>query len=194
MRRSSDGQTRSKMLGALVIGCLRVRGWVWLLSMLWVAIGAGGAIYLIVAFAHPGYGEGLLIPPTIQWPGEPQVFSAVAVIAEMTWFLLAGPVLIAGFVWLFFIRGWRPRNWLRVAGWTGSCVAGLSLVNQTRDFARAGLSGTSSRLVVGELAICAAWLVLGILMTWILAVPPARRSDVPAPADKSATVLAARHP
>jgi hypothetical protein len=30
----------------------------------------------------------------------------------------------------------------------------------------------------GELPICAAWLVLGAVMTWILAVP-ARRSDVP---------------
>jgi site-specific recombinase XerD len=29
------------------------------------------------------------------------------------------------------------------------------------------------------LPLCAAWLVLGALMTWVLAVPPARRSDVP---------------
>lgn len=144
--------------------------------MLWVAIGAGGAIYLIVAFAHHGYTEGLLIPPTIQWQGEPQMINAVAVVAEVTWFLLAGPVLFAGFIWLIRLRGWRPRNWLRVAAWTGSWVAGLALVNQTRDFASAGLSGTNSRLVVGELAICAAWLVLGTLMTWILAVPWARRT------------------
>jgi len=30
------------------MGCLRVRGWVWLLSMLWVAIGTGGAGYAFV--------------------------------------------------------------------------------------------------------------------------------------------------
>jgi hypothetical protein len=55
---------------ALVTGGLRVRGWTWLLSILWVVIGAGGAIYATVAFSHPGYGEGWLIPPTIQWPGD----------------------------------------------------------------------------------------------------------------------------
>lgn len=153
---------------ALLTRSFHVRGWVWLLSMLWVAIGAGGAVYLLVAFAHPGYGEGLLIPPTIEWPGEPQVINAVAVVGEVTWILLAGPVLLAGFVWLIALRGWRPRNLLRVAAWTGSWVAGLALVNQTGDFASAGLRGTSSRLVVGELAIGGAWLALGILMTWIL--------------------------
>lgn len=167
----------------LVVRGLRLRGWVWLLSMLWVVIGACGAVYLIVAFAHPGYGEGLLIPPTIEWPGEPQVMNAAAVVGEVTWFLLAFPVLIAGFVWLIALRGWRPRNWLRITGWTGSWVAGLALVGQTKNFASAGLSGASSRLVVGELAIFAAWLVLGALMTWMLAVPRARRPDVPAPAD-----------
>jgi len=98
---------------ALVIGGLRVRSWTWLLSMLWVVIGAGGAIYATVAFSHPGYGEGLLIPPTIQWPGEPQVIDAVGVIAEVAWALLPVPLLVAGFVRL---RGWRPRNWLRIAG------------------------------------------------------------------------------
>lgn len=160
-----------------------VRGWVWLLSMLWVAIGAGGAVYLMVAFAHPGYGEGLLIPPTIEWPGEPQVINAVAVVAEVTWFLLAGPVLLAGFIWLIRLRGWRSRNWLRVAAWTGSWVAGLALVNQTGDFARAGLGGTSTRLIVGDLAVCAAWLALGTLMSWILAVPWVRRSTRASPSE-----------
>jgi hypothetical protein len=153
---------------ALVIGGLRVRGWTWLLSMLWVVIGAGGAIYATVAFSHPGYGEGWLIPPTIQWPGEPQVINAVGVLAEVAWVLLPGPLLVAGFVRL---RGWRPRNWLRVAGWAGSWVAGLALMDQAAGWAAAGVYGTRGVLSVGEMAICAAWLMLGAVMTWILAAP-----------------------
>ena len=153
---------------ALVIGGVRVRGWTWLLSMLWVVIGAGGAIYATVAFSRPGYGEGWLIPPTIQWPGEPQVINAVGVIAEVAWGLLSGPLLVAGFVRL---RGWRPRNWLRVTGWAGSWVAGLALMIQAAEWAAAGESGTRGVLRVGEMAICAAWLMLGAAMTWVLAAP-----------------------
>ena len=114
---------------ALVIGGPRVRGWTWLLSMLWVVVGAGGAIYATVAFSHPGYGDGWLIPPTIQWPGEPQVVIDVGVIAEVVWVLLSGPLLVAGFVRL---RGWRPRNWLRVAGWAGSWGGGLGAYDPGR--------------------------------------------------------------
>ena len=156
---------------ALVIGGLRVRGRTWLLSMLWVVIGAGGAIYGVVAFSHPGYGEGLLIPPNVQWPGEPQVIIDVGVIAEVVWGLLSGPLLVAGFVRL---RGWRPRNWLRIVGWAGSWAAGLALMNQTADFASSGLGGAHAVLSVGEMAICAAWLALGGAMTWILSGPQTR--------------------
>jgi hypothetical protein len=167
---------------ALVIGGLRVRGWTWLLSMLWVVIGAGGAIYATVALSHPGYGEGLLIPPTIQWPGEPQVIDAVGVMAEVVWVLLSGPLLVGSFVRL---RGWRPCNWLRVAGWAGSCVAGWALMIQAAEWVVAGEDGTNGVLRVGEMAICAAWLMLGAMMTWILAAPaPPRARCVP---DKTVT-------
>ena len=167
---------------ALVIGGLRVRGWTWLLSMLWVLIGAGGAIYATVAFSHPGYGEGLLIPANIQWPGEPQVIIDVGVIAEVIWGLLSGLLLVAGFVRL---RGWRPHNWLRAAGWAGSMVAGLALMNQAADWTAAGLYSTSGILSVGEMAICAAWLMLGAVITWILAAPaPPHARSVP---DKTVT-------
>ena len=167
---------------ALVIGGLRVCGWTWLLSMLWVVIGAGGAIYATVAFSHPGYGEGWLIPPTIQWPGEPQVVIDVGVIAEVVWVVLPAPLLVAGFVRL---RGWRPCNWLRVAGWAGSWVAGLVLMIQAAEWAAAGEDGTRGVLRIGETAICAAWLMLGVVMTWILAAPaPPRARCVP---DKTVT-------
>src|SRR5215467_6741108 len=77
---------------ALVIGGLRVRGWTWLLSMLWVVIGTGGAIYATVTFTHVGYGQGVIW--MVQWPGEPQMIIDVAVIALPVWVLLSVPVLV----------------------------------------------------------------------------------------------------
>jgi len=154
---------------ALVIGGLRVRGWAWLLSMLWVALGAGGAIYGTVTFSHGDYGQGVIW--MVQWYGEPQVIIDVAVVALPVWVLLSVPVLVAGFVRL---RGWRPRNGLRVAGWAGSWVAGLVLMNQTADLAAAGEGSSRGFLSVGEMVICAAWLALGGAMTWILSGPQTR--------------------
>src|ERR1700683_1052904 len=104
-RRPSFRDARERVLGGL-----RGRGGVWWLSMLWVVIGAGGAIYATVTFTHVGYGQGVIW--MVQWPGEPQVVIDVAVIALPVWVLLSVPLLIAGFVRL---RGWGPRNWLRVA-------------------------------------------------------------------------------
>jgi hypothetical protein len=167
---------------ALVIGGLRVRGWTWLLSMAWVALGAGGAIYATVTFTHPGYGQGVIW--MVQWPGEPQVIIAVAVVALPVWALLSGPLLVAGFIRL---RGWRPRSWLRVAGWSGSWVAGLALMNQTADFASAGEGGGARGVLsVGEMAIGAAWLALGGAMTWILS-GPQTRADSSVSDSKAAT-------
>ena len=173
---------------ALITGSFRVRGWVWLLSMLWVVIGAGGAIYATVTFTHTGYGEGFR--GMLQWPGEPQMIIDVGVTTEVVWVLLSAPLLVSGFVRL---RGWRQCNWLRVAAWAGSWVAGLALLYQSAEWAVAGEDGNRSVLSVGEMAICAAWLALGAAMTWILAVPPARRSDVPAPADKPAATASPDH-
>ncbi len=157
---------------SLITGGLRVRGLVWLLSMLWVALGAGGAIYAIVTFIYHGYSQDFRW--MIQWYGEPQVLVDVAAIALPIWFLMSGPLVIAGFVRL---RGWRLGNWLRVARWVAMWVAGLALMNQEADLASAGEGATHGFLSVGALAVCAGWLVLGGLMTWILAVP-FRRSDV----------------
>ncbi len=167
---------------ALAIGGLRVRGWTWLLSMLWVVIGASAAIYAVITLSHPGYGQGDVFRPMFQWPGEPMVIIAVGITAQVVWMLLPIPVLVAGFVRL---RGWRPRNWLRAAGWTGSWVAGLSLMITAGEWANAGMDGNRGVLSVGEMAICAAWLMLGAVMTWILAAPaPPRARRVP---DKTVT-------
>ncbi|MDR2987141.1 MAG: hypothetical protein LBV34_20120 [Nocardiopsaceae bacterium] len=153
---------------ALLIGGMRVRGLTWLLSMLWVMIGAGGALYAIVTFSHVGYGQGVIW--MVQWPGEPQVIIDVAVVAVPVWALLSVPVLVTGFVRL---RG-LPRNGIRVAGWAGSWVAGLVLMNQTADLAAAGEGSSRGFLSVGEMAICVAWLVLGGAMSWILSGPQTR--------------------
>ncbi len=173
---------------ALVIGGLRVRGWTWLISMLWVALGAGGAIYGTVTFSHAGYGQGAMW--MVQWPGEPQVIIDVAVIALPVWVLLSGPLLIAGFV---RIRSWRPRRWLRVAAWAGSWVAGWVLMNQTADLAAAGEGSSRGVLSVGEMVICAAWLAIGAAMTWILSGPETRLKAVSATATSPLAKPAAGH-
>jgi hypothetical protein len=155
---------------ALLFGGLRARGWTWLLSLLWVAIGAGGAIYAIVNFSYGDYGQGFMW--MIQWYGEPQLIIDVAATALPVWALMSAPVLIAGFV---RIRGRRSRNWLRAVGWAGSWVAGLVLMNQLTDLAAAGeYGGNLGALSVEAMAICVAWLALGVAMTWILSCPPAR--------------------
>ena len=112
---------------ALILGGLRVRGWVWRLSMLWVVLGAGGALYCFVG-ATVGCttrwctGEEFLF---LLWNGEPGVIVDVGVLAAVVWVLLAVPLLVAGFVRL---RGWRPRNWRPAAAWAGAWVAGCALM------------------------------------------------------------------
>ena len=147
---------------ALVIGGLRVRGWTWLLSMVWVAAGAVITGYIFYA-TTPNYisadidGTGI-----IGFSAGPAAVQIVAVLASVAWLALPLPVLIAGFIRL---RGWRPANWLRTAAWAGAWIAGAALL----VLARAG--GNSPEVGWGELPVCAAWLVLGAVMTWILAVP-----------------------
>jgi len=129
-----------------------------------VVIGAGGAIYAAVMVNHASLSVDFRWLP--QWNGEPGVIIVIGAMAEVAWVLLSVPVLVAGFVRL---RGWRPRNWLRVAGWASTWVAGWALMNQAVDWGIAGENGTGGVLTVGELAICAGWLALGAVMAWILA-------------------------
>jgi len=154
---------------ALVIGGLRVRGWTWLLSMLWVAAGAVITGYTFYS-TTPNYisadiaGTGL-----IGFNAGPAAVQIAAVLALAVWVALPLPVGIAG---LIRFRGWRAANWLRAAAWAGAWIAGAVLFRLAQ--ALANPPGVSW----GELAVCAAWLALGAVLTWILAVP-ARRSDVP---------------
>src|SRR5258708_9674839 len=112
---------------ALILGGLRVRGWVWRLSMLWVVLGAGGAGYgffcaMVGCTTNQCTNEEFWF---LLWNGEPGVIAGVGALAAAAWLLLVVPLLVAGFVRL---RGWRPREWRRTAAWAGAWVAGCALM------------------------------------------------------------------
>lgn len=158
---------------ALIVETLRVRGWVWRLSMLWAVIGAGGALYGFVG-ATVGCTTRLCTDEEfwfLLWNGEPGVIADVGGLAAGVWVLLAVPLLVAGFVRL---RGWRPRNWRRAAAWAGAWVAGCALMILV---AVVGAWGSHFRSVgwgALELPIFAAWPALGAVMTSVLAKSPTR--------------------
>ncbi len=154
---------------ALVIGGLRVRGWTWSLSMVWVAAGAVITGYIFYATTPNYISADIIGTGIIGFNAGPAAVQIAAVLASATWLALPLPVLIAGFIRL---RGWRAANWLRAAAWAGAWIAGAALLSVAHAW------GNTPGVSWGELAICAAWLVLGAVMTWIMAVP-ARRSAVP---------------
>lgn len=160
-----------------------------MLTMVWVAIGAGGAIYAIVTFAHADSGEGFRL--MLQWPSEPQFIIDRGVATEILWFVLTVPLLIAGFVRL---RGWWPRNWLRVTAWAGSWTAGVMLLCLSASWAIAGIDGNHRWLSVGELAICFGWLSLGMAMTLILSLSPNENNGPRTRANPDAHVEGLRKP
>lgn len=170
---------------ALIIGGLRVRGWVWLLSMLWVVAGAVDTGYFFYITTKPFTWADVDLGIR-GWSADPQVVQVAVVLATGAWLALPIPVLIAGFMRL---RAWRPGNWVRAAAWAGAWVAGLALMYQASTWGTYpgspgcpcdGMPRIGSPAVVSwrELAICAAWLALAAVLTWIVAVPD-RRSDGP---------------
>ncbi len=170
---------------ALVIGGLRVRGWTWSLSMVWVAAGAVITGYYFYVTTSPFESADIIGTGFIGFSAGPAAVQITAVLASVAWVALPLPVLIAGFIRL---RGWRAANWLRAAAWAGAWIAGAALLLLARAW------GDSPENVVswGELPICAAWLVLGAVMTWILAVPGSH-SDVPSTSSR-ASGKASRRP
>jgi hypothetical protein len=156
---------------ALILRELRVRGWVWLLSMLWVVMGAGGAGYAFVCTilgctTNQCTNDEFWLP---LYNGEPGVIAAVGNLAETAWPLLAVLLLVAGLVRL---RGWRRRNLLRAAAWTGAWVAGFVLMGLIVVAGLAWANGSGAPNVAwGELPVFALWLVLGAVMTHVLSGP-----------------------
>ena len=168
---------------ALVIGGLRVRGWTWSLSMVWVAAGAVITGYIFYATTSPFESADIDGTGIIGFSAGPAAVQIAAVLALVAWLALPLLVLIAGFIRL---RGWRRGNWLRAAAWAGAWIAGAALL------LLASAWGNSPGVSWGELPICAAWLVLGAVMTWILAVPGSH-SDVPSTGSR-ASGKASRRP
>jgi hypothetical protein len=182
---------------ALVLGGLRVRGWTWLLSMLWVAAGAANTGYLFYNTTKPFTWADVTSGTEIEGlSAYPVAVQDVVSVAKWAWLALPLPVFIAGFTRL---RGWRPGNWLRVSAWAGAWIAGTALMAQAsvwgqypegscpNSYQNGMVCPIPSPAVVswGELPICAAWMVLGAMMTWILAAPaPPRARRVP---DKTVT-------
>jgi len=171
---------------ALITGGVRVRGWVWLLSMLWVVAGAVNAGYFFYITTKP-YTWADVNLGIRGWSTDPAAVRIVVFLATVVWLALPIPVLVAGFINL---RGWRPDNWVRAAAWAGAWIAGIALMYQTGVWGMyprspgcpcVGMPRIGSPAVAswGELAICASWLALGAAMTRILARPPADGRDVP---------------
>lgn len=150
---------------ALVIGGLRVRGRVWWLSMLWVVIGAAITGYTFFITTKPFTNADFWIP---LWNTEPEAVSIAAYLTVAAWVVLTIPVLIAGFAQL----RWRE---LRIAAWASAWVAGFALMYQAGKWGEypgnSPAIGSPAVISWGELGLCAAWLALGAVMTWILAAP-----------------------
>ena len=152
---------------ALVVGGLRVRGWAWLLSMGWVAAGAVITGYIFYASTGPFISADIIGTGFIGYDAGPAAVQITAVLALVAWLALPLPVFIAGFIRL---RGWRRDRWLRAVAWPGSWMAGAVLLLLARAW------GNSAGVSWGELLICAVWLLLGVVMTWILAAPARPRA------------------
>lgn len=165
---------------ALITGGLRARGWVWLLSMLWVVAGTVGTGYDFYITTKP-YTWADVSLGIAGWSTDSEAVKIAVVLATAASLALPIPALIAGVIRL---RGWRPRSWLRVAAWAGAWMAGFALMYQAEIWGNypancpaIGRPGNcpaiGSHAVVswGELGICAEWLVLAAVMTSILAVP-----------------------
>jgi hypothetical protein len=160
---------------ALLLEGLRMRGWVWRLSMLWVVIGAGGAGYALVCTLY-GCTTSQCVNDEFWFPlynGEPEVIAAVGALAAAAWVLLAVPLLLAGFVRL---RGWWRRNLLRAAAWACAWVAGCGLMILVAVVGAYGSDVPGAGWGELELPIFAAWLALGAVISQIQSTPAHSRN------------------
>lgn len=139
--------------------------------MLWVGIGAAASGFFFVSSTQP---------VTTSSDASANVIETAIVVAIAAWLVLAIPVLVAGCA---RFRGLEQGQLL----WTGAWVVGLALMVLTKvlvdNLPERTTCGTDGCGVVPyygpavvnlpELAICAAFLAIGALMTWMLARPEA---------------------
>lgn len=158
----------------------RAGGWAWWLSMLWAGIGAAASGFTFISSTQPVTVSSDGIPTWLGGPGSANVIWTAAVVAIAAWLVLTVPVLVAGRARL---RSWELGRWL----WTCAWIAGLLLMILTKLWAdnlpervtcgtdACGMVPYHGAAVVNfrELAICAAFLAIGAVMTWTLAGPEA---------------------
>jgi hypothetical protein len=151
---------------ALIIGGLRVRGWTWLASMLWVLAGAVNTGYFFYITTKP-FSVSDMNLGIEGWGTDPVAVQIAVFLAYAAWLALPIPVLIAGFIRL---RGWRRGSWLRAAAWAGAWIAGVALLSQAGVWGNYPAASCPNRPLTapdcpfgspavvswGELAICAA--------------------------------------
>ncbi|MGH3219435.1 MAG: hypothetical protein ACRDPY_12115 [Streptosporangiaceae bacterium] len=121
-----------------------------------------------------------------QWNGEPGVIITVGALAAAVWVLLSIAVPVAGLA-RFGRR--QSRDDIRWYEWIGVWITGVALMVMALGAAGSWLDGNGPVVPTegstlpspgpavswGELPVCAAWLALGAVMTWILA----RRTQPP---------------
>jgi hypothetical protein len=169
----------------------RLGGPVWWLAMLWVGLGAAGSVYAFVCSAQRLDFNNARVPA---WVGEPAMIGDAAEWGAVIWLVLTIPVLAAGFIQL---GRTKPPDEGRRLAWVCTWMAGVALMSLAvilgQDTPRAtyscsptmgcGLNAYGPAVVIwGELLLCAVFLALGAIVTWVLAKPAQPRPTVAAPA------------
>jgi hypothetical protein len=163
------------------INPLGVGDWARWLSILWVGLGAALSGFAFLSSTQPVTVSNDGIPAWLGGGGSANAVWAAETLAAAALLVLTVPVLIAGIAQL------RPRE-QRL--WAGVWVVGLPLMALIKVLAdnlpertTCGADGCGVVPYVGpavvnwsELAICAAFLVLGVMMSRILAVRKAARN------------------
>lgn len=133
--------------------------------MLWVVMGVAITGYTFLITTKPFTNADFWIP---LWNTEPEAVSVAAYLTVTAWVVLTLPVLIAGFAQL-------RRRGLGMAAWASAWLAGFALMYQAGKWGEypgnSPAIGSPALVSWGELGLFAAWLVLGVVMTWILAAP-----------------------
>jgi hypothetical protein len=157
----------------------RVGGVVWVLSVLWVGIGAAASGYVFLVSTQTVLDPTSPFGGLFDWPaGElSESIAAICGLAAVAWLVLTVPVLIAGIRQLLGC----PNKWVRTAAWAGAWAAGLALTALI-PFSLASPpppQGYSGGPIANwqELVISAGFLTLAAVMAWILARPAQPRGE-----------------